>query len=263
MENLVMSMFKQLQVEQNAEENGTTPPPMPDLTKLISTVTETLTSQTQAPTRIQDSTKPPMLKNTVKVSLNELYNGVTKRLKMKKQVWCEETKRNQWVKTNTDVHVTRGARYGDRILIEGVGDQLRDLQPGDLEVTLAPLGDSLSEFKWDKKRPNDLEMELEVPLANIFNYSTELQHFDSKIMLVYTSTDIPLSSVHHGHFKVEGLGLPTNESGDNEFGDLLLNVKVMLPNTIEEFASVTPAAKPDVTLQGKDTYLILAQPDQV
>ena len=140
-------MLSQLGNEQKAEETGQPLPDMPDMSKLINQVTQSLFSNPQMQTLLKpnknavshvQSNKPKLLVHKLIVTLSELYNGCERTVKMRRQVWNEETGKNVWEKTVIPVSVVRGMRYGEHILVPGVGDVLKDKEPGDLEIVLNP-----------------------------------------------------------------------------------------------------------------------------
>lgn len=239
MDQVLGAMMKQLDKETIADETGQAPPDMPDISKLINQVTQSLFSNpqiqglmTKPPTanHIQDnasSNKPKLLHHKISVTLAELYVGTTRDLKMRKQVYSEEKDKNEWVRVSVPVAISRGMRWGETILLEGVGDSLKDMEPGDLLVTLVESkqhGSTVYEISGD-----DLHMNIEIGLSDIFSYTAEIEHLDGQI---YTLHHQDSQKALTGDFKVNDLGMP---KADGTFGDLIVHVDVVVPATEAEY----------------------------
>ena len=229
-------MLAQLGNEQKAEENGCAPPDMPDMSKLINQVTQSLFSNPQMQTLLKSnpnngsvshtpSNKPKLLVHKLIVTLSELYNGCERTVKMRRQVYNDETGKNVWEKTAIPVSVVRGMRYGEHILVPGVGDILKDKEPGDLKIVLNPSKES-GIFMLDGD--DDLKMHIDVTLAELFNYSAAIEHLDGE---TYTIQHNSISDALNGTFKVVDLGLPR---ADGTFGDLLIEVSVIIPTSKQQ-----------------------------
>ena len=116
-------------------------------------------------------------------------------------------------------------RYGEHILVPGVGDILKDKEPGDLKIVLNPSKES-GIFMLDGD--DDLKMHIDVTLAELFNYSAAIEHLDGE---TYTIQHSNISDALNGTFKVVDLGLPR---ADGTFGDLLIEVSVIIPTTKQQ-----------------------------
>ena len=87
MDSMMAQMLSQLGKEQKAEDNGQVPPDMPDMSKLINQVTQSLFSNPQMQNLLKSggsqgnsishvqSNKPKLLVHKLIVTLAELYNG--------------------------------------------------------------------------------------------------------------------------------------------------------------------------------------------
>ena len=74
-------------------------------------------------------------------------------------------------------------RWGETILLEGVGDSLKGMEPGDLLVTLVESkqqGSTAYEINGD-----DLHMNIEIDLSDIFSYTAEIEHLDGQIYTLH------------------------------------------------------------------------------
>ena len=231
---MMSQMLAQLGNEQKAEETGQPLPDMPDMSKLINQVTQSLFSNPQMQSLLKpnkntvshvQSNKPKLLVHKLIVTLSELYNGCERTVKMRRQVWNEETGKNVWEKTVIPVSVVRGMRYGEHILVPGVGDVLKDKEPGDLEIVLNPAKET-GIFMLEGE--DDLKMHIDVTLSELFNYQAAIEHLDGETYAIQHNN---LTDALNGTFKVVDLGLPRT---DGTFGDLLIDVSVRIPATQNE-----------------------------
>lgn len=230
---MMSQMLSQLSKEQKADENGEPQPDMPDMSKLINQVTQSLFANPQMQGLLKpnntishvQSNKPKLLVHKLIVTLSELYNGCERSVKMRRQVYNAEQNKNAWEKTVIPVSVVRGMRYGEHILVQGVGDVLKDKEPGDLEIVLNPAKET-GIFMLDGE--DDLKMHIDVTLSEMFSYSAAIEHLDGE---TYTVQHNNSSDALNGTFKVVDLGLPRS---DGTFGDLIIEVSVQIPTTHEE-----------------------------
>ena len=226
MDSVVKEMFKHMDQEQLAEETGGRAPDLPNMSKLISQVTSSLFKNPEMQSLLQQpgikhtsASSSKVLTHNMTVSLSDLYVGCTKTVKMRRQRYNTESGRNVWEKTVLTVAITRGMRHGDTILLEKVGDHLRDNEPGDVEIVLTE-GNEESNFV---ARGDDLVMNVDVGISDMFYYTADVEHLDSQ---VYTLHHNDKQQALNGEFKVSELGLPRK---DGSFGDLIVNVNVVLP----------------------------------
>jgi len=232
MDSMMAQMLSQLGKEQKAEDNGQVPPDMPDMSKLINQVTQSLFSNPQMQNLLKSggsqgnsishvqSNKPKLLVHKLIVTLAELYNGCERSVKMRRQVYNAETGKNVWEKTVISVSVVRGMRYGEHILVPGVGDVLKDKEPGDLEIVLNPAKET-GIFMLEGE--DDLKMHIDITLSEMFSYSAAIEHLDGE---TYSVQHRNATDALNGTFKVVDLGLPRS---DGTFGDLLVVVSVQIP----------------------------------
>lgn len=233
MDGMMAQMLSQLGKEQKAEDNGQVPPDMPDMSKLINQVTQSLFSNPQMQNLLKSggsqgnstshvqSNKPKLLVHKLIVTLAELYNGCERSVKMRRQIYNTETGKNAWEKTVISVSVVRGMRYGEHILVPGVGDVLKDKEPGDLEIVLNPAKETgIFMLEGD----DDLKMHIDITMSEMFSYSAAIEHLDGEM---YSVQHRNATDALNGTFKVVDLGLPRS---DGTFGDLLVVVSVQIPD---------------------------------
>lgn len=235
-------MLSQLGKEQTAEDNGTPAPDMPDISKLINQVTSSMLANDDLRKMIggpngkthtpSSSLKPKVIVHKVPVTLAELFSGAARTINMRRQVYNLEHDRHDWEKTRIEFNITRGMRYSDRIMLEGVGDCLRGKEPGDLEVVLIPNNNEESIFIVTGE--DNLLLNIDVPLENMFCYTAEIEHLNGQTYPLYYCSP---KTVLNGKFKVVNLGLPRE---DGTFGDLLINAKIVFPTRQIESVTLVP-----------------------
>lgn len=121
-----------------------------------------------------------------------------------------------------EIYIPRGAREGERIVLEGEADQVPDQTPGDIVFTLVEEDHDVFQRAGD-----DLSAELEVTLAEALTGFSRvvLKHLDGRGIHI----DHPQGKVlRPGQvLKVAGEGMPLKKSDLK--GDLYLVVKVNFP----------------------------------
>ena len=254
MDKMVCEMFRQLNAEQTAEENGKPRPDMPDMSKLINQVTKqlfqnenmkALLSQEQGDAHIQTN-KPKLLTHKITVTLKELYNGAHKEIKMKRQVWKPDHNKLEWERTCIPISISRGMRYKDTILIEGVGDMYKDMIAGDLQVTLVPAKETGIFEIYNK---DNLKVTIDVNLCELYQWKSEIEHIDGQpYTLVHTNDSDPLN----GLFRVLDMGMPMK---DGTWGDLFIDVHVTVPDSKHDFNEQVELFKRTPKLETDNTHL--------
>ncbi|PGH04414.1 hypothetical protein AJ80_08525 [Polytolypa hystricis UAMH7299] len=133
-----------------------------------------------------------------------------------------------------EIYIPRGARDGERIVLEGEADQIPDVEPGDIVFHLDE-----QEHAVFKRAGSDLLAELEITLAEaLCGFSrVALKHLDGRGIEI-THPKTPGAVLRPGQvLKVPGEGMP-HKRGDTR-GDLFLTVKIQFP---EDGWAVDPAA---------------------
>ena len=239
-------MLSQLGKEQTAEDAGLPAPDMPDISKLINQVTKSMLSNDDLRSMISgpkgkthvpiQSNKPKVIVHKVSVTLAELYSGGARNLSMRRQVYNESHDRHEWEKTRVDFHITRGMRYNDHIMMEGVGDRLKGKEAGDLEIVLIPNANDDTIFALSGE--DDLLLNIDIPFENMFCYTAEIEHLNGQVYPLHYSSE---KKVLDGKFRVVDLGLPRD---DGTFGVLIINAKLVFPSVRTEAITLVPHSAP-------------------
>ncbi|WEW61247.1 DnaJ-like protein xdj1 [Emydomyces testavorans] len=123
-----------------------------------------------------------------------------------------------------EIYIPRGAKDGDRIVLEGEGDQIPDVEPGDIVFQLEE-----AEHDVFKRAGADLRADLHITLAEaLCGFSrVVLKHLDGRgIELVHPKQ--PGDVLRPGQvLKIPGEGMPYKRSEAR--GDLYLTVQVKFP----------------------------------
>ena len=252
MDEMMKSMMMQLGSESAADEAGRAPPDMPDLSKLITQMTSSMMNNPNMQklmgggSQHVQTNKPKLLTHRLSVSLQDLFNGAEKSIKMKRQVYNAETKKTAWEKCIVPLTITRGMRFNDAILVPNVGDVLKDKEPGDLEVKLGMDNCERGIFTVEG---DDLKIEANVPLHSLFSYTMTFEHLDGcQVTIFHCDHCRPLT----GRWTVSGLGLPKQ---DGSFGDLIFDASVELPAKLDDL--VTLKACSNVIDEGPNCYRLI------
>ncbi|KAG0648653.1 hypothetical protein D0Z07_4963 [Hyphodiscus hymeniophilus] len=146
-----------------------------------------------------------------------------------------------------EIYIPRGAREGERIVLEGEADQVPDQTPGDIVFTLVEEDHDIFQRAGD-----DLSAELDITLAEaLCGFSrVVLKHLDGRgIHLNHPQGKV----LRPGQIlKVEGEGMPLKKSDAK--GDLYLVVKIDFPEdgwasdpaTFESLQKVLPGPEPPI-----------------
>lgn len=149
-------------------------------------------------------------------------NGAGKIYKEKDKCKKCKGKRTTSEKKVLELYIPRGAREGERIVLEGEADQAPDQIPGDIVFTLVE-----EEHDTFSRAGNDLAAQLEITLAEALTGFSRvvLEHLDGRGIHVTHPRGKVLTPGQV--LKVEGEGMPLKKSDLK--GDLYLAVKILFP----------------------------------
>lgn len=170
------------------------------------------------------------------------------------QVWkekdrCKKCKGKKVVeaKKMIELYIPRGARQGDRIVIEGEADQLPDQEPGDIIFELVEAPHDVFE-----RAGADLKAELNITLVEA------LTGFNRVVLTHLDGRGISLNVKQPGGkilrpgqvLKIEGEGMPVKKSDAK--GDLYLTVEIDFPEdgwmnaaNVKKLKEALPPPKPE------------------
>lgn len=159
-----------------------------------------------------------------------------------------------------EIYIPRGAREGERIVLEGEADQVPDQTPGDIVFTLVE-----EDHEIFQRAGDDLSAELDITLAEaLCGFSrVVLKHLDGRgIHLNHPQGKV----LRPGQIlKVEGEGMPLKKSDAK--GDLFLVVKIDFPEdgwitdpaAFESLQKILP--KPEPPIEATEVDEVEFEPD--
>ncbi|EEH35584.2 chaperone protein dnaJ 3 [Paracoccidioides lutzii Pb01] len=123
-----------------------------------------------------------------------------------------------------EIYIPRGAKQGDKITLEGEGDQFPDIEPGDIVFVLEEI-----EHSTFRRAGADLMAEIEITLAEaICGFSrVVLKHLDGRGIEISHPKSNGAILRPNQVLKVAGEGMPFKKSDAR--GDLYLKVKITFP----------------------------------
>lgn len=141
---------------------------------------------------------------------------------------CDNCKGKKIVKENKTlkVEIDKGAPHGEQYTIHGEGDEVPDLEPGDVIVQILE-----KPHKNFRRRGGDLLMEKEISLLEaLTGLSFVLKHLDGrKIRVDSEAGDI----IKPDDFKtIDGLGMPFHKKS-YVFGNMFIHFKIRFPTSID------------------------------
>ncbi|KAI1979618.1 DnaJ-like protein xdj1 [Ophidiomyces ophidiicola] len=148
-----------------------------------------------------------------------------------------------------EIYIPRGAKHGDRIVLEGEGDQIPGVEPGDIVFQLEE-----AEHEVFKRAGGDLQANLRITLSEaLCGFSrVVLKHLDGRgLELKHPKT--PGDVLRPGQvLKVSGEGMPFKRS--EAWGDLYLTVHVIFPKDgwalnqamLDTMRGILPAPEPRI-----------------
>ncbi|BAM81477.1 DnaJ homolog, subfamily B [Cyanidioschyzon merolae strain 10D] len=160
------------------------------------------------------------------LTLEELYSGTQKKIKLTKRIRDASSGQIVPVEKILTIDIRPGFKAGTKIRFEREGDEIDPNEiPADVVFILKQKPHPLFE-----RSGNDLIYNVQVPLKDaLTGTEIEFKHLDGRRLRV----KIP-EVVHPGFEKrINGLGMP-NSKNPNEKGDMILKFKVLFPVTLTE-----------------------------
>jgi DnaJ family protein B protein 4 len=162
----------------------------------------------------------------LQLSLEELYSGSTKRLKVTRHVLDAASGKSLPVQEVLEIQVKPGWKEGTRITFAGKGDELA---PGGPSADLVFVVKQQSHPRFER-RGNDLHTTAKVPLVTALTGGrVTVQLLDGRMV------DMPVAQpVSHGEVKVlKGEGMPSSKEPGQK-GDLYVKVEVVFPKQLSQ-----------------------------
>ncbi|KAL6754140.1 molecular chaperone [Haematococcus lacustris] len=163
--------------------------------------------------------KAKPLEHTLACSLEELYSGCTRKLKISRQT------NNGTSSEVLEVNVKPGWKKGTKITFPNMGDEQPGMQPADVVFVL----DEKPHPRF-KRNGNDLEFTAPLSMSDALCGTTvRLQHLDGSMVEVTLSDVTTPSSIKI----VRGKGMPVSKE-QGSFGNLVVKFDVKFPRSLTQ-----------------------------
>ncbi|KNC52675.1 heat shock protein 40 [Thecamonas trahens ATCC 50062] len=167
--------------------------------------------------------KPATDLHTLRLTLEQLYAGCTKKIKITRRVLNSDGQTTREQATVLTVPIKPGFKAGTRITFAGQGDQGPGMEPGDVVFVVAE-----KPHKVFARNGNDLVYTATVSLLHaLTGFTVELTTLDNRRLA------IPINDVVEPGFskKVHGEGMPLPGTPGAR-GDLYIKFTVVFPNNL-------------------------------
>ncbi|KAI7878932.1 DnaJ-domain-containing protein [Lichtheimia hyalospora FSU 10163] len=171
----------------------------------------------------QPPQKPPAIKRPLPISLEDLYKGTTKRLKVTRKIRDGATGRPMNTDKILTINVKPGWKAGTKIRFPGEGDELENGQTQDIEFIVEEKPHNV--FKRDG---DNLRMTIQLTLAEALSgFSKKIKTLDDRTLSVSNANTI----VQPGQeSRVPNEGMPNSKTGRK--GDLIVKYEVKFPTNL-------------------------------
>ncbi|CDH48527.1 dnaj homolog subfamily b member 1-like [Lichtheimia corymbifera JMRC:FSU:9682] len=171
----------------------------------------------------QPPQKPPAIKRPLPISLEDLYKGTTKRLKVTRKIRDGATGRVMNTDKILTINVKPGWKAGTKIRFPGEGDELENGQTQDIEFIVEEKPHAV--FKRDG---DNLRMTIQLTLAEALSgFSKKIKTLDDRTLSVSNANTI----VQPGQeSRVPNEGMPNSKTGRK--GDLIVKYEVKFPTNL-------------------------------
>lgn len=176
----------------------------------------------------QPDTKPPPVKRPLPCTLEDLYNGTTKRLKVTRHLRDGATGKSVATDKVITINVKPGWKPGTKIRFPNEGDELPDGTTQDIEFVVEEKPHPVF-----KREGDDLHMSIDLNLSEaLTGFQKSIKTLDGRNLSVSNANTV----VQPGQeSRVRGEGMPNSKTGKK--GDLVIKYNVKFPTQL------TPAQK--------------------
>lgn len=161
--------------------------------------------------------KDPAIENTLNVSLEELYTGTTKKMKISRNV------QGQSVSEILEIDIKPGWKQGTKITFPQKGDERTGVVPADIIFIIGEKHHPVL-----RRDGNDLVHTARISLADaLCGASLKIPHLDG------STVEVPVNDVVTPNFTkiIKGKGMPITKT-PGAFGNLIIKFDVMFPRTL-------------------------------
>lgn len=164
------------------------------------------------------------LKHNLVLSLENLYTGVTKKMKISRSRLDERGNPVPSPKT-VELHIKPGWKSGTKITFEREGDEKPGEEPADIVFIIEEAPHS-----YFKRSGDDLEYICRLSLKQaLCGHRTSVTHLDGSSILIDTDNEV----AQPGSRKtIAGKGMPNSKTG--KFGNLIITFDVFFPSSLPD-----------------------------
>ncbi|KAJ1656903.1 Molecular chaperone (DnaJ super) [Dispira simplex] len=169
---------------------------------------------------------PPAIQRQLPVSLEELYTGTTKKLKVTRRVHSGASGKSITAEKILTVDIRRGWKPGTKIKFAGAGDELPNGQAQDIEFIIQEKPHPVF-----KREGNNLVVRMDLPLVEaLTGFTRTVQTLDGRTLTIKDEGRIVRPGVT---LRITQEGMPIKSSPDNK-GDLIVEYHVNFPTSLSE-----------------------------
>lgn len=171
------------------------------------------------------SSAPPVLRRSLPCSLEELYTGCTKKLKVARKLHDAQSRRQIVAEKILSIQIKPGWKAGTKIRFPGEGDEMADGRIQDIEFVIEEKPHPVYAREGD-----NLSTKITLSLGEaLTGFSRKITTLDGKEL------NIANKNVTHPDQEIRfpGRGMP-NQKDPTHKGDLILRVKVTFPTQLSE-----------------------------
>ncbi|KAH8550826.1 hypothetical protein BGW37DRAFT_60304 [Umbelopsis sp. PMI_123] len=179
----------------------------------------------------QPREKPPAIKRPLPISLEDLYTGTTKRLKVTRKIRDGATGRPITTDKILTINVKAGWKAGTKIRFPGEGDELENGETQDIEFIVEEKSHPVF-----KREGDNLTMKVQLSLVEaLTGFVKQIKTLDGRTLKINNSTNV----IQPGQeSRVSNEGMPNSKTGKK--GDLIIKYEVKFP------ASLTSSQKEEI-----------------
>ncbi|KAG1474610.1 hypothetical protein G6F56_000255 [Rhizopus delemar] len=173
----------------------------------------------------QEPEKPPAIKRPFPVSLEDIYAGCTKRLKVTRKLRDSATGRAVQTDKILTITVKPGWKAGTKIRFPGEGDELENGTTQDIEFILEEKPHAVF-----KREGDNLRMTIQLTLLEaLTGFQKKIKTLDDRTLSVNNTKSVIQSGQES---RVSGEGMPNSKTGKK--GDLIITYDVKFPTALND-----------------------------
>lgn len=175
--------------------------------------------------RSRSASGPAPVRKALPCSLEELYTGCTKKLKVTKKAYDMTTKAQSTTEKILTINVKPGWKAGTKIKFPNEGDELPDGRSQDIEFVIDEKPHALY-----KRQGDDLHMDLQLSLQEaLVGFSKPIKTLEGKELMVTNKT----VTRPEQEIRFPQRGMPDQKDPSRK-GDLILKTHVAFPSSLTD-----------------------------